>query len=84
MDIKTRANLINKVRYIINEENDLAQTAISFCLAYNAVSTVIPGNTTIDQLKSNLESIKKPISRELVENLENFYQKEVKHLNLPW
>ncbi len=83
-DIKTRAALIEKVRGIMNKENNLVQTAISFCLAYDAVSTVIPGNTTIAQLESNLESITKPISRELVEKLEKFYQDEVKELNLPW
>ena len=84
MDIKTRGNLIKKIKNIINMENNLAQTAISFCLAFDAVSTVIPGNTTITQLKSNVESANKPISRELVEKLENFYKNEVKHLNLPW
>jgi len=84
LDIKTRDNLIKKVRKILNKEHNLAQTAISFCLAFDAVSTVIPGNTSISQLKSNLESVNKPISRELVEKLEIFYNNEVKHLNLPW
>jgi len=84
MDIATRSNLVKKVKNIIDQENNLAQSAISFCLAYDAVSTVIPGNTTIAQLKSNLESADKTISKELIEKLENFYQNEVKHLNLPW
>ena len=83
-DIKTRAELIDKVRRIINKENNLAQTALSFCLAYESISTVIPGHTTIAQLESNLERINKPISRELVSKLEEFYQNEVKALNLPW
>lgn len=39
-DIQTRAVLVEKVKDIIGEENDLAQAAISFCLAYDAVSTV--------------------------------------------
>ena len=82
-DIKIRADLTEKVKNII-KQNNLAQTAISFCLAYDAVSTVIPGNTTIEQLDSNLESIKNPISKELVKKLEDFYKNEVKHLNLPW
>ncbi len=84
MDIITRSNLIKKIKNIIDHENNPAQSAISFCLAYEAVSTVIPGNTTIAQLKSNLESASKSISKELVGKLENFYQNEVKHLNLPW
>lgn len=83
-DIQTRAGLVEKVKAIIGEDKNLPQTAIAFCLAYEAVSTVIPGNTSIAQLKSNVESTANPVSRELVEALEYFYQKEVKNLNLPW
>lgn len=84
MDITTRANLVEQVKLILGNENNLSQSAISFCLAYSAVSTVIPGNTTIAQLETNVESINKPISKELVKKLEDFYQNEVKHRSLPW
>lgn len=83
-DIKTRAVLVDRVRDIILKEANLVHTAISFCLAYDAVSTVIPGNTSIKQLKNNLESIENPLSKELVRELESFYQNEVKDLKLPW
>ncbi|MBW6490892.1 MAG: aldo/keto reductase [Lentimicrobium sp.] len=83
-DIKTRATLVNKLKNIIGHEANLSQTAISFCLAHNAVSTVIPGNTSIQQLNSNLSAISQPISKELVKKLEEFYQNEVKELNIPW
>lgn len=83
-DIKTRALLLNKVKEILQTKDNLAQKAISFCLAYDAVSTVIPGNINIAQLTSNVESINNPISRKLVQKLEDFYQNEVKQLNLPW
>ena len=83
-DIKTRAYLIDKVKEIVDAKDDLAQKAISFCLEYDAVSTVIPGNTTIDQLTSNVESINNPVSRKLVEKLEEFYLNEVKQFKLPW
>lgn len=83
-DIKTRAILIEKVKNMIGQETNLAQTAISYCLAYDAVSTVIPGNTNIQQLKNNIASISKPISKELLKKLEKFYQDEVVELNLPW
>lgn len=84
MDIKTRAGLIDRLNTIKDNDMDLAQTAISFCLAYDAVATVIPGNTSIAQLTSNLESITKPIPYKLVEKFEKFYHEEVKELNLPW
>jgi len=83
-DIKTRATLVNSIKNIVGEEKNLAKTAISFCLAHDAVSTVIPGNATINQLKSNIDSNSNPISKELVSKLEAFYQNEVKELNLPW
>ncbi|MBT8181220.1 MAG: aldo/keto reductase, partial [Eudoraea sp.] len=49
-DIETRAYLLNRVKEIIGTEGNLAQKAIAFCLAYDAVSTVIPGNVNIAQL----------------------------------
>ena len=83
-DIQTRANLVNRVKEIIQAKDTLVQKAISFCLAYDAVSTVIPGNVNIAQLTNNVESTNNPISDELVEKLEDFYLNEVKQLNLPW
>ncbi|NQT25534.1 aldo/keto reductase [candidate division KSB1 bacterium] len=83
-DIQTRAHLVNRVKEIVHAKDDLAQKAISFCLGYDAVSTVIPGNVNIAQLTRNVESVNKPISRELVAKLEDFYRDEVKQLILPW
>jgi aryl-alcohol dehydrogenase-like predicted oxidoreductase len=83
-DIRTRAQLVNRVKEILHTQDHLAQQAISFCLGYDAVSTVIPGNVTIAQLSSNVESINHPIRRELVEKLEDFYLNEVKQCKLPW
>lgn len=83
-DIKTRAILVDKIKNIIGHEANLAETAISFCLAYDAVSTVIPGNTSLQQLKDNVSAISQPISKQLIEKLEAFYQHEVKQLNIPW
>ena len=83
-DIETRAKLVNKVKSIIGTEENLAQIAIAFCLAYDAVSTVIPGNVNIEQLTSNVQSTDISISQSLIEKLEKLYQSEIKKLNLPW
>lgn len=82
-DIITRSVLVKKVKDIIDQE-ELAQAAIAFCLAHDAVSTVIPGTTSIAQLESNVASAERSISKEVVEKLEDFYQNEVKQLQLPW
>lgn len=83
-DIQIRAQLVNKVKEIVDAHENLAQKAISFCLSYEAVATVIPGNVNNAQLINNVESINYPISKEIVENLEDFYKNEVKSLRLPW
>lgn len=83
-DIKTRAKLIEKVKFILNSPFPLSQSAIAFCLAFDAVSTVIPGSTTINQLKSNIESSRNSISPNIVEQLEEFYKNEVEPIKLPW
>ena len=83
-DIETRASLVNKIQSIIGQGENIAHAAIAFCLAYDVVSTVIPGNTTIEQLINNLDSIENPLSNELVKELELFYQNEVERLHLPW
>jgi aryl-alcohol dehydrogenase-like predicted oxidoreductase len=83
-DIETRAHLVDRVKEIIQAKDDLSQKAISFCLAYEAVATVIPGNINIAQLTSNVECVNNPLSKDLVEKLAEFYQHEVKQLTLPW
>lgn len=83
-DIQTRAKLVNRVKEILGTADYLAQQAISFCLSFDAVSTVIPGSINTTQLKSNLDSLKHPISQELVGKLEAFYHNEVVHLKIPW
>jgi len=83
-DIQTRAHLVNRVKEIVRAEDDLAQKAISFCLTYDAVATVIPGNINSAQLKTNVDSINNALSSETIKELEEFYLNEVKDLKLPW
>ena len=83
-DKETRAALVERVRQILGPGSDMAKTSISFCLAFDAVSTVIPGNASLDQLKSNLSSADHRLSREVVQQLVEFYGNEVRELNLPW
>jgi aryl-alcohol dehydrogenase-like predicted oxidoreductase len=83
-DIETRARLVNKVKSILGIEENLAQKAIAFCLAYDAVSTVIPGNVTIEQLTNNVQSTDVSIPPNLMRELERLYQTEIKQQKLPW
>jgi aryl-alcohol dehydrogenase-like predicted oxidoreductase len=83
-DISTRARLVNELKELTGNNVDLIRLALSFCLSFEEVSTVIPGNTSIDQLKKNIESIEHPIPETLKDDLMKFYNQNVQHLNLPW
>ena len=85
-DLQTRAQLVEKVKSILNLDGDhsLAQAAMAFCLSYDAVSTVIPGNSSLAQLESNIGSTRVRLDSETRSKLEDFYQNEVKELKLPW
>lgn len=83
-DIATRAQLVERVKEIIGPETQLSHAALSFCLAYDAVSTIIPGNTSLSQLNDNLKCLENPLDQQTIKKLEAFYEKEVRHLHLPW
>jgi aryl-alcohol dehydrogenase-like predicted oxidoreductase len=83
-DISTRAQLVNKVQALLGEEWELSHAALAFCLAFDAVSTVIPGCLNTQQLQHNLQSLQKPLSPAMVSRLQQFYQQEVAPLKLPW
>lgn len=82
--IETRAALVEAIKQRIGEAFSLPQAALAFCLSYDAVATVIPGNSSVAQLERNLDNIRKPMPPELVAALEDFYQQEVRPLQLPW
>lgn len=83
-EIEQRAALVAAVEKILAPDFQLPQAALAFCLAHEAVSTVIPGSTSLDQLRSNLSSVEKPLPEELVGKLKAFYQEKVRPLRLPW
>ena len=62
----------------------LISAALSFCTSFDAVSTVIPGAISEDQLLGNIGAMQHPIPMTLRRELEDFYQEEVKALKLPW
>jgi aryl-alcohol dehydrogenase-like predicted oxidoreductase len=82
--IANRAALVYRIKSIIGDGYDLSQAALAFCLAFEAVSTVIPGSLNPEQLQQNLLAAAQPLPEELVQKLETFYRDEVAPLQLPW
>lgn len=83
-DIANRAKLVHQVKTILGDNFSLPIAAIAFCLAFEAVSTVIPGSLNTHQLSQNLQAINFPLPQETVEKLMDFYRDEVVPLAIPW
>lgn len=83
-DIETRASLVARLRSLLPTDDNLAHTALAYCLAYAAVTTVIPGNRSLEQLRDNLQAFDSPLPPDQVRRLERFYEEEVAPLQLPW
>jgi aryl-alcohol dehydrogenase-like predicted oxidoreductase len=84
INIKNRGELVREISTIIDQKNDLAHFAISFCLSYDAVTTVIPGSKNINQLVHSIEAANNRISNDLVTKLEKLYNEKIERLRLPW
>lgn len=81
-DIATRARLVDRVKEIVGGE--LMPSALTFCTAFDAVSTVIPGAVSEAQVVANIRAMQQPMQEELRAQLEAFYEDEVRALKLPW
>ena len=83
-DIRTRACLVDRVKEIVGEDAPLMGAALSFCTAFDAVSTVIPGAVSEEQLRGNIASMQHGLDASTKAALEAFYEQEVRPLGLPW
>jgi aryl-alcohol dehydrogenase-like predicted oxidoreductase len=83
-DISTRAELVDQLRELPAEGQSLAQFALQYCLAYDAVATVIPGIANLNQLMTNIEALRYPMDDKTVQWLETFYTEKVESKSLVW
>ena len=82
--IQQRAELVGKVRHILGEEHSMVQAALQFILAYEEVSTTIPGAKTISQLRHNLSASEGGLSEDRIRALRHLWNTEIKDVTLPW
>ena len=83
-DKRIRAELVETVSDMVGGTDALVATALNFCTAFDAVSTVIPGATSMAQLLDNLAAMERPMTGNLRQALEAFYETNVRPLKLPW
>jgi aryl-alcohol dehydrogenase-like predicted oxidoreductase len=82
--IERRFNLLKKIAFITEEGHSFVQAALSYVLAFDEVSTVIPGVKNEAQLKENLSASVKVLSPEQINRLKAFWVEELKSSPLPW
>ncbi len=72
---------VEKLGFLVKGDvPNLAQAALRFVLSHPAVSTVIPGIRTVQQLESNLAVSGKTLPAEDVTKLRELYHSEFRHL----
>jgi aryl-alcohol dehydrogenase-like predicted oxidoreductase len=82
--VHRRAQLLEKISTIADDETSLTQAALQFVLAHPEVSTVIPGIKNFTQLEENLNASKKKMPVETVKELQKLYKEEIENSLLPW
>jgi aryl-alcohol dehydrogenase-like predicted oxidoreductase len=60
-EIQTRGGLVERVKDIVADHPSLISAALSFCTSFDAVSTVIPGSISEDQLIANIDAMQHPL-----------------------
>lgn len=82
--IRRRAALLERIQFITNETTSMTQAALRFILAHPAVTTVIPGTRTLEQLKENASASEATMPNEHVERLRDLWEREIKGNDLGW
>lgn len=83
-DKMRRSELVERIKKISNNASSLIPTALTFCSSFEAISTVIPGAISTQQLLQNIEAMYPAMDKNIRQQLEDFYANEVEKLNLPW
>ncbi|OJF94560.1 aldo/keto reductase [Alkalibacterium sp. 20] len=83
-DIKKRAELVDKVRGIIGEDQSMVRIALQYILSFKEISTVIPGARNSQQLQQNLSASKDLLSEDMLQALKGLWIEEIKGQPLPW
>ena len=80
--VERRAKLVEEIKQIKPDKQDMVQEALGFILSYPEVSIVIPGIRTKKHLEENLAAEAIPQSR--VAKYEQFYADNIQGNELPW
>jgi len=72
------------IKGLPKDNQTMAQFALSYCLAYEEIATVIPGCVNEKQHRNNLSSLNNPMGADMVKELEELYDNTIRKMKLPW
>lgn len=82
--ISKRAELLEQIKFITDEETTMTMAALRFILAYPAVTTVIPGVRNSAQLIENISASDGVMPQEHVKRLQDLWATELKNQHPGW
>jgi aryl-alcohol dehydrogenase-like predicted oxidoreductase len=83
-DIALRAGLVDEFKALLPPRTTLVEGALRFLLAYDAVSTVIPGTKSVEQLESSLRALDRPLQSDAVDAIRFWYDTRIGDRPLEW
>ncbi|MFP4478025.1 MAG: aldo/keto reductase [Candidatus Izemoplasmatales bacterium] len=82
-DKERRHFLVNEIKNFVGEE-DIVKYAMNFLWSNDAISTLIPGIRTENQLKSHLQALNFDYDQSLNKNFEKLYDQHIADKPLNW
>ncbi|MGM0508111.1 MAG: aldo/keto reductase [Fusobacteriota bacterium] len=83
-DIQFRGKLVENVKKIKRKETTMVQEALSFILAFDEVSSVIPGVRNLKQLEQDFSATEMKMDKQKREEYETMYKEKIEGKDLPW
>jgi aryl-alcohol dehydrogenase-like predicted oxidoreductase len=83
-DVALRARLVDELRALLPDGVSLLEGALGFLLAYDAVSTVIPGTRTVQHLTTSVAAASRPLPAQTVDAIRAWYATTLAGRPLDW
>lgn len=83
-DIERRAELVEKFKALVPDDETTARAALRWLLAQACVSSVIPGAKSVEQLRENVAAADGELAPATVDAIESLWAKEIQGRPLPW
>ena len=82
--IARRCAMLEKIEFVKEDGVTLPQAALRFVLAFDVISSVMPGTRDLEHLKVSLSAAEKEMPKGTVERLRAFWKAELEKDPLPW